>query len=216
MDDRERMARRAALELTDGATVNLGFGMPMAVANYIPQGVNVILETENGALGVGPTPRLGSQDSDNANAGGMPISLVTGASIFDACTSFGIIRGGHVDAAILGGLEVDQEGNLANWSMPKRSPGMGGAMDLVAGARKIIVMLQHNDKNGGSKILKKCSLPLTGVGVVDVIVTEKAVFNVTPQGLVLKEKLEDITVEEMKAITEAEFTVDQDLCEYRL
>jgi 3-oxoacid CoA-transferase B subunit len=216
MDDREKMARRAALEFTDGDTVNLGFGMPMAVANYIPQGVNVVLETENGALGMGPTPRLGNQDSDNGNAGGMPISLVTGASIFDACTSFGIIRGGHVDAAILGALEVDQEGNLANWSMPKRSPGMGGAMDLVTGARKIIIMMQHNDKNGGSKILKKCTLPLTGVGVVDVIVTEKAVFHVTAEGLVLKEKVSDITVEELKANTDAEFTVAEDICQYRL
>lgn len=216
MDEREKMARRAALELNDGDTVNLGFGMPMAVANYVPEGVNVMLETENGALGVGPTPRLGEQDSDYGNAGGMPITLVPGASIFDACTSFGIIRGGHVDAAILGGLEVDQEGNLANWSMPKRSPGMGGAMDLVAGARKIIIMLQHNDKNGGSKVLKKCTLPFTGLGVVDVIITEKAVFNVTPQGLVLKEVASGLTVEDIKAATEAEFTVASDLCEYRI
>jgi len=220
MDFREQIARRAALELTDGAVVNLGFGMPTAVANFIPQGINVILQTENGALSFGPTPRLGEQNSDIANAGGQPISLLPGACIFDSAVSFGIIRGGHVDATILGALEVDQEGNIANWAMPvapgRYSPGMGGAMDLVTGARKVVAILQHQDKKGGSKVMKKCSLPLTGKGVVNVIITEKAVFHVTPQGLVLKEIAPGLTVEGLQAITEAEFTVAQDLCEYRL
>lgn len=220
MDFREQIARRAALELNDGAVVNLGFGMPTAAANFIPQGVKVILQTENGALCFGPTPKLGSQNSDIANAGGQPISLLPGACIFDSATSFGIIRGGHVDATILGALEVDQEGNIANWAMPvapgKYSPGMGGAMDLVTGARKVVAILQHSDKKGGSKVMKKCTLPLTGKGVVDVIITEKAVFQVTPQGLVLKEMIAGLTIEEMKAMTEAEFTVAPDLCEYRI
>lgn len=220
MDYREMIARRAALELEDGAVVNLGFGMPTAAANFIPQGINVILQTENGALCFGPTPKLGSQDADIANAGGQPISLLPGASIFDSSVSFGIIRGGHVDATILGALEVDQEGNIANWAMPvapgKYAPGMGGAMDLVTGARKVVAILQHVDKKGSSKVMKKCSLPLTGKGVVDVIITDKAVFNVTPQGLVLKEIVPGVTVDEVKAITEAAFTVSADLCEYRL
>ncbi|NCB64354.1 MAG: 3-oxoacid CoA-transferase subunit B [Clostridia bacterium] len=220
MDFRELIARRAALELTDGAVVNLGFGMPTAAANYIPQGVNVILQTENGALSFGPTPRLGEQDSDVANAGGQPISLLPGACIFDSAVSFGIIRGGHVDATILGALEVDGEGNIANWAMPvapgKYSPGMGGAMDLVTGARKVVAVLQHNDKKGNSKVMKQCSLPLTGKGVVDVIITEKAVFHVTPEGLVLKEIARELSVEELAGMTGAEFSVAPDLCEYRI
>lgn len=220
MDIKEMIARRAALELSDGEVVNLGFGMPTAVANFIPQGVNVILQSENGCLLFGPTPKLGKQDADVANAGGQPISLMPGASIFDTATSFCIIRGGHVDSTILGALEVDQEGNIANWAMPiapgKYSPGMGGAMDLVGGARKVVAVLQHNDKKGGSKVMKKCSLPLTGKGVLDVIITEKAVFNVTPAGLVLKEIAPGLTVDDIKAATEAEFAVAPDLCEYRL
>jgi 3-oxoacid CoA-transferase B subunit len=220
MDYREMIARRAALELNDGEVVNLGFGMPTAAANYIPEGVNVILQTENGALLFGPTPKLGKQDADIANAGGQPITLLPGASIFDIATSFSIIRGGHVDTTILGALEVDQEGNIANWAMPlapgKYSPGMGGAMDLCGGARKVVAVLQHVDKKGGSKVLKQCSLPLTGKGVVDVIITEKAVFHVIPQGLVLKEIAPGLTVEDIRSATEAEFTVAGDLCEYRL
>lgn len=220
MDFRIQIARRAALELVDGAVVNLGFGMPTAAANFIPDGVNVILQTENGALCFGPTPKLGEQNTDIANAGGQPITLLPGACIFDSATSFGIIRGGHVDATILGALEVDQEGNIANWAMPvapgKYAPGMGGAMDLVTGARKVVAILQHVDKKGGSKVMKKCSLPLTGKGVVDVIITEKAVFQVSPQGLILKEKVADLTVEQIREMTEAEFTVASDLCEYRI
>lgn len=220
MDIKEMIARRASLELSDGEVVNLGFGMPTAVANFIPKGISVILQSENGCLLFGPTPKFGQQDADVANAGGQPISLLPGASIFDLSTSFCIIRGGHVDTTILGALEVDQEGNIANWAMPiapgRYSPGMGGAMDLVGGARKVVAMLQHVDKKGSSKVMKQCSLPLTGKGVLDVIITDKAVFNVTPQGLVLKEAVAGMTADDIKAITEAEFTVAPDLCEYRL
>ena len=210
------ISRRAALELQDGEVVNLGFGMPMAVVNFIPKDRNVVLQSENGCFLFGPTPKLGQQDSDVANAGSMPITLRPGASAFDFATSFGIIRGGHVSSAILGALEVDQEGSIANWSMPGRSPGMGGAMDLVVGARKIIAVLLHADKSGASKILKKCTLPLTGKGVVKVIITEKAVFQVTPEGLVLRELVAGLSLDGLKEITEAEFTTAPDLCAYRL
>jgi 3-oxoacid CoA-transferase B subunit len=216
MDSREMISRRAALELQDGEVVNLGFGMPMAVVNFIPKDRNVVLQSENGCFLFGPTPKLGQQDSDVANAGSMPITLRPGASAFDFATSFGIIRGGHVSSAILGALEVDQEGSIANWSMPGRSPGMGGAMDLVVGARKIIAVLLHADKSGASKILKKCTLPLTGKGVVKVIITEKAVFQVTPEGLVLRELVAGLSLDGLKEITEAEFTTAPDLCAYRL
>jgi 3-oxoacid CoA-transferase B subunit len=210
------ISRRAALELMDGEVVNLGFGMPMSVVNFIPKDRAVLLQSENGCFLFGPTPKLGEQDSDVANAGSMPITLKPGASVFDFATSFGIIRGGHVSSAILGALEVDQEGNIANWSLPGRSPGMGGAMDLVVGARKIIAVLQHNDKSGESKVLKKCTLPLTGRGVVKVIITEKAVFHVTPEVLLLKEIAPGMSEEDLRKITEAEFTTAPDLCAYRL
>lgn len=210
------ISRRAALELMDGEVVNLGFGLPMAVVNFIPKERTVVLQSENGCLLFGPTPRLGQQDSDLANAGSMPITLKPGASAFDFATSFGIIRGGHVSSAILGALEVDQEGNIANWSMPGRSPGMGGAMDLVVGARRIIAVLQHTDKAGASKVLKRCTLPLTGKGVVKVIITDRAVFQVVPEGLLLKEVVAGMGVEDLKRITEADFSIAPDLCEYRL
>jgi 3-oxoacid CoA-transferase B subunit len=220
MDAREMIARRAALELADGEVVNLGFGMPTAVANYIPEGVHVILQSENGCFGFGPTPKLGEQDADVANAGGQPISLLPGASIFDMATSFAIIRGGHVNTAILGALEVDGEGGIANWAMPiapgKVSPGMGGAMDLTGAAHKVVAVLQHNDKKGNSKILKHCLLPVTGKGVVNVIITDKAVFHVNNGKLILKEMVSGMTVEKMRTITDAEFDVAPDLCEYRL
>ncbi|MGA2733238.1 MAG: 3-oxoacid CoA-transferase subunit B [Syntrophobacteraceae bacterium] len=220
MNEREMIARRAALELEDGAVVNLGIGIPTAVANYIPEGVEVTMHAENGVLAYGATPEVGRQDPDVFNAGAQPITLLPGAAIFDLSTSFGIIRGGHVDTVILGTLEVDQKGNLANWARElvpgKYGPGMGGAMELVSKARKVVVVTQHNVKNGESKILKECTLPLTGKGVVNVIVTEKAVFNVTPQALVLKEIAPGITVGELRAITDAEFIVAEDLCEYRL
>lgn len=220
MDNKEMIARRAALELSDGEVVNLGFGMPTAVANYLPAGVEVTLQSENGCLLFGPTPKRGKQDADNGNAGGQPITLLPGAAIFDLATSFAIIRGGHVDSTVLGALEVDQEGNIANWAMPlapgKFSPGMGGAMDLVRGARKVVATLQHTDKKGNSKILKKCSLPITGKGVVNVIITEKAVFNVNNGKLVLKEIAPGLTAADIKQCTDAEFTVAADVCEYRL
>ncbi|MDY0241127.1 MAG: 3-oxoacid CoA-transferase subunit B [Rhodospirillaceae bacterium] len=220
MEAKDLIARRAALELADGEIVNLGFGMPTEVANHVPAGVNVVLQSENGCLMFGPTPVLGKQDADIGNAGGQPITLLPGASIFDLATSFCIIRGGHVDTTILGALEVDQEGSIANWAMPvapgKYSPGMGGAMDLVTGAHKVVAVLQHNDKKGGSKVLKKCSLPVTGKGVLKTIITEKAVFDVTPQGLVLKEIAEGLTPETLRDVTDADFTVDPGLCRYRL
>ena len=219
MDAREIIARRAAKELVDGQVVNLGFGMPTAVANYLPAGVELILQSENGCLLFGATPPLGSQDPDNGNAGGQPISLLPGAAVFDLATSFCIIRGGYVDATVLGTLEVDQEGNIANWAMPlspgKYAPGMGGAMDLLAGARKVIATLQHSGK-AGSKILTRCRLPITGAGVVDIIVTEKAVFEVTPLGLVLTKVLDGLTVDDIRAITDVDFRVADELAVYQL
>jgi 3-oxoacid CoA-transferase B subunit len=211
MDYRDMIARRAALELQDGDVVNLGFGLPLAVAEHIPQERQVILQSENGCIHFGPAPRLGEQDSDVTNAGTQPITLRPGACVFDLATSFAIIRGGHVTATILGALEVDQEGNIANWSMPGRSPGMGGAMDLVAGARRTIALLQHTDRTGAPKVLKRCTLPLTGKGAVSMIITDKAVFEVTPRGLLLKEVVPGLTVADLRAITGAEFTVAPDL-----
>ena len=219
MEAREVIARRAAKELRNGQVVNLGIGIPTGVANYLPEGVQLVLQSENGCLMFGPSPSLGEQDADVANAGGQPITLLPGAAVFDLITSFGIIRGGFVDATVLGALEVDQEGSIANWARPlapgRYTPGMGGAMDLLAGARRVIVTLQHSSKSG-SKILKKCTLPITGRGVVDVIVTEKAVFEVTPEGLVLTEVLEGLTVDDIRAITEADFTVSDALCAYQV
>lgn len=219
MEAREIIARRAAKELRNGQVVNLGIGIPTGVANFLPDDVSLVLQSENGCLMFGPTPSLGEQDADTANAGGQPITFLPGAAVFDLITSFGIIRGGYVDATILGALEVDQEGSIANWARPlapgKYTPGMGGAMDLVAGARKVIVTLQHSSKSG-SKILKKCRLPITGRGVVDVIVTEKAVFQVTPAGLVLAEIRDGLTVDDIRTITEADFTVSDDLVAYQV
>lgn len=220
MDAKELIARRAALELSDGEVVNLGLGIPVSVANYIPAGIDVILQAENGSLLFGPTPKLGQQDADVTNAGGKPATLLPGASVFDLAMSFCIIRGGHVDTTILGALEVDQEGNIANWAVPvapdRYSPGMGGAMDLVGGVRKVVATLQHCDKDGKSKVLKRCSLPLTGKRVLDVIITDKAVFDVTPAGLVLREVAPGVSVKDVSVVTEAEFAVAADLREYRL
>jgi len=219
MDAREMIARRAARELSDGQVVNLGIGMPTAVANYLPADVELTLQSENGCLLFGSTPSLGDEDPDVANAGGQPISLKPGASVFDLATSFAIIRGGHVDVTILGALEVDQEGSIANWARPlapgKYAPGMGGAMDLLYGARKVVVTLEHSGK-GGSKILKRCRLPITGKGVVDIIVTEKAVFRVNGDGLVLTEVLEGLTVDDIREATEADFVVAENVGPYQL
>ncbi|MBV1759000.1 MAG: 3-oxoacid CoA-transferase subunit B [Dethiosulfatibacter sp.] len=208
MSERDFIARRIAKEFEDGAVVNLGFGMPTASANYIPEGVNVILQTENGGLMFGGSPKLGSHNPEIANAGGQPITLLPGASAFDLAFSFCIIRGGHVDATVLGALEVDELGNIANWKIPGvRVPGMGGGMDLLVGAKKVIAALAHTDKKGESKVLKKCTLPLSAAGVVDRIITDLAVFDVTENGLVLIETAPGVTVDEISNKTEAAFTV---------
>lgn len=219
MDAKEMIARRAAKELNNGEVVNLGFGIPTAVANFVPEGVEVLLESENGALVFGGVPKLGEDDPDVANAAGLPITMIPGSSCFDLATSFCIIRGGHVGTTILGALEVDQEGSIANWAVPvapgKFSPGMGGAMDLVMGAKKVIATLIHTVK-GTPKILKKCSLPITGKGCVSKIITEKCVFEVTPNGLVLVEMAEGVSVDELRSCTEAEFSVSPELRPYQL
>ena len=211
MDAKEKIARRVAQEFKDGEYANLGIGIPTQVANYLPDGVNIILQSENGFLGVGPAPEPGKEDKDIVNAGGMPVTMITGAACFDSATSFGIIRGGHLAATVLGALEVDQEGNLANWIIPgKKVPGMGGAMDLVVGAKQVIVAMEHTAK-GAHKILEKCTLPLTAEKEVDLIVTELAVIKVTKDGLVLTEIAKDTTVEVVQAATGARLIVDDNL-----
>jgi len=211
MDARELIARRVAKELSDGDVVNLGIGMPTLVTNYIPDSVEVILQSENGFLGMGPAPEAEKEDKDLVNAGGMPITASTGAAFFDSATSFMLIRGGHIDITILGALQVDEQGNLANWMIPgKMVPGMGGAMDLVIGAKKVIVAMEHTAK-GKPKILKECNLPLTAKGEVDMIVTEMGVMECTKDGLVLKEIAEGITIEEIMKVTEAKLIIDKDL-----
>ncbi len=208
---REVIVKRIANELKDGELVNLGIGMPTLVANYIPEGIDILLHSENGFVGLGPSPKLGEEDKDIVNAGSQPATHVEGAAFFDSAMSFTIIRGGHLDVTVLGALQVDQEGNLANWMIPgKMVPGMGGAMDLVVGAKKVIVAMEHTAK-GETKILKKCSLPLTAAGQVDMIVTEMGVMKVTPKGLVLTELAPETTVEEVIAATEAELIIPEDL-----
>lgn len=208
---REVIARRAALELKDGDVVNLGIGLPTIIPNYLPKGVNLTLQTENGMLGIGPTPEPGKEDKNMVNAGGGPITAMPGASAFSSATSFGIIRGGHVDVSILGAMQVDEQGDLANWMIPgKLTPGMGGAMDLLVGARKVILAMEHTAK-GNPKILKKCNLPLTAKGQVNLIITEMGVMEITPQGIVLKELHPEFTVEQVQAATEATLIVSPDL-----
>ena len=211
--EKEFIARRVARELKDGDVVNLGIGLPTLVANYIPSDVEIILQSENGFLGMGSAPEAGQEDSYLVNAGGNYATIKAGGAFFDSATSFVIIRGGHVDATVLGALEVDQEGNIANWMVPgKMVPGMGGAMDLVTGAKKVIVAMNHTAK-GEAKILKKCRLPLTAVNAVDLIITEMGVMEVTPQGLYLKELNPEFTIEDIKAATEAELIIDENLKE---
>jgi 3-oxoacid CoA-transferase subunit B len=202
MEKRERIVRRIARELHDGDYVNLGIGMPTMVANFVPTGIDITLHSENGMLGVGPYPLESEIDPDLVNAGKEIVTELPGTSYFSSADSFAMVRGGHIDMTVLGALEVDEEGNLANWMVPgKMMKGMGGAMDLVAGAKRVIIAMEHTTKDGGHKILKKCRLPLTGTKVVQMIVTELAVIEVTPRGLVLREIASDATVEAVKQAT---------------
>lgn len=200
----EWLIKRVAQEFRTGDVVNLGIGIPTKVANVLPEGVKIILQSENGYMGVGPKPEAGKEDPDTVNAGGQYATILPGGCSFDSAMSFAIIRGGHVDATVLGALQVDEEGNLASWMIPgKMVPGMGGAMDLVVGARRVIVAMEHAAKNGGVKVLKKCTLPLTAAKQVNLIVTDMGVIEVTQRGLVLKEIAPGLTFEEVQACTEA-------------
>lgn len=216
MDEKIVIAKRVAQLLHDGDVVNLGIGLPTMVANYIPEGMDITFQSENGFLGLGPAPEKGNEDWELVNAGGMPSSIVPGGMFFDSATSFGIIRGGHVNATVLGAMEVDENGNLANWKIPgKMVPGMGGAMDLVVGANTVIIAMVHTQK-GKPKILKQCTLPLTAKEQVNIIVTEMALIRVTDKGLVLEELGPEATVEQVIAATEANLIISPNLKRFGL